>query len=338
MVTLSGLMKKKGKKKPPEKKISIAEAVQAKPDQESLQEIEEIYESAILHTKQIMDVIFQGKAIEWGEIVQIVKDIVDKFIIKDEVFLSLVNNHAQHESVSDYLYTHSVNVSILAINLGLALGYSKSELTDLCACSLIHDIGMLKISRELINKPSKLSEEEFAQIKLHPVYGLAFLLKIKDAPKAASEVIYQHHENVDGTGYPEGKKGEEISEFAKIVAIVEVFEALTHPRPYRDGSIILSDAVKMVIQEAEIRFDYKLLKTLLNYFTLYPINTIVVLNNNEIGRVIDVNASVPMRPIVEIVLDGQGNPPKRPKKIDLTKLPLLYIKKAIDEQSLREAL
>ena len=339
MVTLSGLMKKNGEKEPPEKKISIAEAVQAKPDQENLQEIEEIYESAILHTKQIMDDILGGKAIEWGEIVQIVKDIVDKFIIKDEVFLSLVNNHARHESVSDYLYAHSVNVSILAANMGLALGYSKSELTDLCACSLIHDIGMLKISRELINKPSKLSEEEFAPIKLHPVYGLAFLLKIKDAPKTASEVVYEHHEKVDGTGYPEGKKGDEISKFAKIVAIVDVFEALTHPRPYRDGRIMLFDAVKMVIQEAEIGFDYKLLKTLLNYFTFYPINSLVVLNNNEIGRVIDVNTFIPMRPIVEIVLDADGNRLKKPKKIDLTKSHLLYIKKAIiDEQGLREPL
>jgi HD-GYP domain-containing protein (c-di-GMP phosphodiesterase class II) len=337
MVRLSEIIKKNKEKKPPEKRVSIAEVVQVKPDEISPQEIEEIYESAILRIKQIMDVIFQGKTKEWREIVQIAEDIVDKFIIKDEVFLSLVNNHAQHESVSDYPYAHSVNVSILAINLGSALGYSKSELTDLCACSLIHDIGMLKISRELINKPSKLSKEEIAQIKLHPVYGLEFLLKIKDAPRTACEVIYEHHEKVDGTGYPEGKKGDEISKFAKIVAIVDIFEALTHPRPYRDGRMILFDAVKMVMQEVD-RFEYKLLKTLLNYFTFYPINSLVALNNNEIGRVIDVNASVPMRPVVEIVLDADGNRLKKPKKIDLRKSHLLYIKKAIDERSLREAL
>jgi len=349
MVTLSELIKKSKEKKSPEKKISISEAVQVTPDKEKQrqQEIEEIYASAILRLKQIMDEIVLGRTKEWKEIVQIVENIVGEFIIKPEIFLSLVNNYALRELsnnyalgeiVRDYLYSHSVNVSILSANLGFALGYNKSEVIDLCACSLIHDIGMLKISKQIIDKPSKLSEEEFAEIKRHPVYGLAFLLKIKDSPKITADVVYQHHENKDGTGYPEGKKGDEISEFAKIVAISEVFEAMTHPRPYRTERIIPFAAVKMMIQEDEAKFDQKMLKAFLNYITFYPINSFVALNNNEIGRVIRINNLSPMRPIVEIVFDGLGNHLKKPKIIDLTKSPVLFIKKAIDEQGLREAL
>ena len=340
MVTLSELIKKSKEKKSPEKKISISEAVQATPDKEKerQQEIKEIYASVILRLKQIMDEIVQGRTKEWRKIVQIVEDIVDKFIIKPEIFLSLVNNFALREIVGDYLYPHSVNVSILAANLGFALGYNKSEVIDLCACSLIHDIGMLKISKQIIDKPAKLTEEEFTEIKRHPVYGLAFLLKIKDSPKITADVVYQHHENKDGTGYPEGKKGDEISEFAKIAAIAEVFEAMTHPRPYRTERILPFAAVKMIIQEDEPKFDQKVLKTFLNYITFYPINSFVMLNNNEIGRVIGINNLSPMRPIVEIVFDGQGNQLKKLKIIDLTKSPVLFIKKAIDEQGLREAL
>jgi len=340
MVTLSELIKKSKEKKSPKKKISISEAVQATPDKEKerQQEVEEIYASAILRLKQIMDEIVQGRTKEWREIVQIVEDIVDKFIIKPEIFLSLVNNFTLREIVEDYLYPHSVNVSILAANLGFALGYNKSEVIDLCACSLIHDIGMLKISKQIIDKPSKLTEEEFTEIKRHPVYGLAFLLKIKDSPKITSDVVYQHHENKDGTGYPEGKKGDEISEFAKIAALAEVFEAMTHPRPYRTERIIPFAAVKMIIQEDEAKFDQKVLKTFLNYITFYPINSFVILNNNEIGRVIGINNLSPLRPIVEIVFDGQGNQLKKLKIIDLTKSPVLFVKKAIDEQGLREAL
>lgn len=349
MVTLSELIKKSKEKKSPEKKISISEAVQATPDKEKQrqQEIEEIYASAILRLKQIMDEIVLGRTKEWREIVQIVENIVGEFIIKPEIFLSLANNyalrefsnnHALREVIKDYLYPHSVNVSILAVNLGFALGYNKSEVIDLAACSLIHDLGMLKISKQIIDKPSKLSEEEFAEIKRHPVYGLAFLLKIKDSPKITADVVYQHHENKDGTGYPEGKKGDEISEFAKIVAISEVFEAMTHPRPYRTERIIPFAAVKMIIQEDEAKFDQKVLKTFLNYITFYPINSFVMLNNNEIGRVLRINNLSPMRPIVEIVFDGLGNHLKKPKIIDLTKSPVLFIKKAVDEQSLSEAL
>jgi len=340
MVTLSELIKKSKEKKSPEKKISISEAVQVTPDKEKQrqQEIEEIYASAILRLKQIFDEIVLGRTKEWKEIVQIVEDIVDKFIIKPEIFLSLVNNFALREFVEDYLYPHSVNVSILAANLGFALGYNKSEVIDLCACSLIHDIGMLKISKQIIDKPAKLTEEEFTEIKRHPVYGLAFLLKIKDSPKITADVVYQHHENKDGTGYPEGKKGDEISEFAKIAAIAEVFEAMTHPRPYRTVRIIPFAAVKMMIQEDEAKFDQKMLKAFLNYITFYPINSFVALNNNEIGRVIGINNLSPMRPIVEIVFDGQGNQLKKLKIIDLAKSPVLFIKKAIDEQSLGEAL
>ena len=349
MVTLSELIKKSKEKKSPEKKISISEAVQVTPDKEKQrqQEIEEIYASAILRLKQIMDEIVLGRTKEWKEIVQIVENIVGEFIIKPEIFLSLVNNYALRELlnnyalgeiVRDYLYSHSVNVSILSANLGFALGYNKSEVIDLCACSLIHDIGMLKISKQIIDKPSKLSEEEFAEIKRHPVYGLAFLLKIKDSPKITADVVYQHHENKDGTGYPEGKKGDEISEFAKIVAIAGVFEAMTHPRPYRTERIIPFAAVKMMIQEDEAKFDQKMLKAFLNYITFYPINSFVMLNNNEIGRVIGINNLSPMRPIIEIAFDGLGNHLTKPKIIDLTKSPVLFIKKAIDEQGLREAL
>ncbi len=340
MVTLSELIKKSKEKKTPEKKISISEVIQVTPDKEKerQQEIEEIYASAILRLKQIMDEIVQGRTKESQEIVQIVEQIVDNFIIRPEIFLSLVNNFALREIVGDYLYPHSINVSILATNLGLALGYNKSDMTVLSACALIHDIGMLKISKQIIDKPSKLTEEEFAEIKRHPVYGLAYLLKIKDAPTTASDVIYQHHENKDGTGYPEGKKEDEIAEFAKIVSIAEVFEAMTHPRPYRTERIIPFAAVKMMIQEHEAKFDQKILKAFLNYITFYPINSYILLNNNEVGRVVGINNLSPMRPVVEIILDGHGIHLKKPKIIDLTKSPVLFIKKAIDEQGLREAL
>ena len=337
MVRLTDVIKKAAKDASPEAKISLSEAVLGKPEPEIRQETETAYESAILRTKQFMDDVKEGQTREWNDILRIAEDIVNAFIVKPNVLLSLVNDPVSRVKLLKYIYLHSVNASILAADLGLALSHGKKELADLCACTLIHDLGMLNISQEIIDKPSKLTEAEFDEIKRHPAYGLDLLRTVHSAPDIAFEVVSQHHENVDGSGYPEGKKGDQISEFSKIVAVVEVFEALMHPRPYRTERILPFDAVKMLIMENETKFDPKVLKALLNYITLYPINSVVLLNNHEIGRVVGINPFNPMRPIVEIFLDEAGNRPEKPKIIDLVKLPVLFIKKAIDEQSLKEA-
>jgi len=337
MVRLTDVIKKAAIDASPEAKISLSEAVLGKPEPETRQEIETVYESAILRTQQFMEDVKKGQIREWNDVLRIGEDIVNGFIVQPITLLSLVNDPAPRAGILNYIYPHSVNASILAADLGLALSYGKKELADLCACALIHDIGMLKISQEIIDKPSKLTKAEFDEVKRHPTYGLDLLRTVHSAPDIAFEVVSQHHENVDGSGYPEGKKGNEISNFSKIVSVVEVFEALIHPRPYRTERILPFDAVKMLIIDNEKKFGPKVLKALLNYVTLYPINSVVLLNNHEIGRVVGINHFNPMRPIVEIFLDAAGNRPKKPIIIDLAKSPALFIKKPIDEQSLKEA-
>lgn len=406
MVRLSEIIRKTEEKKSKDRASLVSKATKIKKDEktkrnkESIQAIQKIYEDAILQINQIMNDIIQGKAIKGREVVNLAKKIVERIRINSDILLSLVNKFSLIEKEDKYLYTHSVNVSILAANLGLALGYNKNGLVDLCTSSLLHDIGMLKIPQEVITKPEKLTEEEYDlvrkhpsyglklldnirakkpliygpklwdkiknfassllhdigmlkipeevitkpeelakeerdPVKKHPTYGLKLLDKINSLTKSTSEVICQHHEKIDGTGYPEGKRGEEISEHAKIVAIADIYEALTHPRPYRRSRILPCDAVKMIVQEAGSSFDPKLVKVFLNYITCYPVGSFVLLNNNEIGRVILTNENLPLRPVVEIVFDSGGKPPEQPKRIDLAKSPVLSIKKAIDECNLQ---
>ncbi len=337
MIRLTDVIKKAARDASPEAKIRLSEAVLGNPDPETRQEIETVYESAILRTQRFMDDVKEGQTREWNDILRTAEDIVDAFIVKSNVLLALVNDPAPRVGLSNYIYPHSVNASILAADLGLALSYGKKELADLCACALIHDIGMLKISRKIIDKPSKLTQAEFDTVKCHPAYGVELLRTVHSAPASAFAVVYQHHENVDGSGYPEGKKGDQISEFSKIVAVIEVFEALVHSRPYRTKGILPFDAVKMLIMKNEMKFDPQVIKAFLNYITLYPIDSIVLLNNHEIGRVVGVNHFNPLRPIVEIFLDEAGNRLEKPKIIDLVKTPVLFIKNAVDEQSLKEA-
>jgi len=332
MIKLSDILRKTKEEKLPRKPRLITEVIKTKKEEENIVEFQKIYKNAISDLKLIMDDLQEGKTVEGRRVTSIVEKILERLEIKKDMLLSLIYDSALYEKKENYLYQHSVNTAIMTTNLGLVQDFSQTKLIDLGASSLLHDIGILRIPEEIILKPSKLTKEEFDQIKKHPALGLELLNQINDAPDSAADVIYQHHEKIDGTGYPEGKKGEEIAEFAKIVSIIEVYEAATHPRPYH--RIIPYEGVKMVVQEARTSFEPKLVKTFLNHITPYPPGSYVLLNNNEIGRVFSINENLPLRPVVEIIIDAGGNRLEKAKRIDLAKSPVLYISKALSDTNL----
>jgi len=334
MVRLSEILRKTEEKKSLDKENIVTEAVKLKKELESLPGAKKVYEDAIIRTKTILDDIKAGEIIDGKEIFSVARKIVVGLQTNYKMLLSLLNIFTPFEEKEDFHHRHSVNTAILTASLGLALEYEKKTLIDLCACALVHDIGMLKVPEEIVNKPSKLSRGEQNTIEKHPSFGLELLENIKGMPDEAANVIYQHHERVDGKGYPEGKKREEISEFAKIVSITEAYEALTHPRPYRREKIIPYLGVKMIVQQAGTFFEPRLVKSLVNFITFYPLGSFVLLNSKEIGRVIQINEGIPMRPVVEIFYDSEGKPPDKPKKIDLSKSPIIYIEKALAESVL----
>jgi len=332
MVKLSEILKKPEEEKPKRKPGIITEVIKTKREEESFPGVKKLYEDAIHHLRSIMNDLRKGKTVEGRNVVNLAEKIIESLRINKNILISFVNNSTLYESNEDYLHQHSLNASILATNLGSARGYNKAKLTDLCASTLLHDIGILKVPREIIMKPSILTKEENDLIKKHPAYGLELLDNIKDPPESAAEVIYEHHERIDGTGYPEGKTGEEISEYAKIVAIVEVYEAITHPRPYHRN--IPYEGARMIVQEAKTSFEPEFVKLFLNYITPYPPGSLVLLNNDEVGRVVRINDGIPLRPVVEIIYDSEGKPAEKQKRIDLSKSPVLNIKRAVDESSL----
>jgi len=334
MVRLSDILRKAEEEKYQNKESVVRDAVRLKKETQSLPGIKKIYEDAIIRTKTILDDIKAGKTIEGKDVFSVARKIVDGLQTNYNLLLSLLNIFTPVEEKEDFHHRHSVNTAILSTCLGVALGYKKNRLIDLCVCALVHDVGMLKVPLEIVNKPSKLSSVEQNTIKRHPSFGLELLENIKGLPDEAANVIYQHHERVDGNGYPEGKRREEISEFAKIVAMTEIYDALTHPRPYRREKIIPYLGVKMIVQQAGTFFESRLVKTFVNFITFYPLGSFVLLNSNEIGRVIQINEGIPMRPVVEIFYDSEGKPPDKPKKIDLSKSPIIYIEKALAESVL----
>jgi HD-GYP domain-containing protein (c-di-GMP phosphodiesterase class II) len=334
MVKLSDVLRKAQEAKTEEKPGLMSEAVKAKESMVDMHQMKKIYEDAILDLRMFMDDIIEGKKVTGSRVYSIAERIIAQFRLDKDTFVSFINIFGFLGETDDYLYSHSINVAILSAGIGMALEYKEEQLLNLCVSSLLHDLGLLKVPEKIIKKPGKLNKEEFVQVKKHCSYGVDLLANFTDLSESIQEVVYQHHERINGTGYPEGKRRDEISEAAKIIAIIEVYEAMTHPRPYRGEKTIPYDGVRQVVQEAKSSFEPQLVKKFLNFITPYPLGSFVLLNNNEIGRVAQIDEDQPLRPVIEIFFNSDGKPPEEPKRIDLAKSPVLHIEKAIDDSLL----
>jgi len=334
MVKLSDILRKTTKTDPLKGENLVAEVLQREEQKPDVPENEKIYEFVAQRLEFLFGEIKENKVIDGEEFVSLAGMIVDGLMIESDLLQNMANKSYAYGNEFNFLPIHSVNVGVIAANLGFAFDFDKVILSDLCTGALMHDIGMLIIPQDIINKPEKLTDKEYELIKLHPSYGLKFLRNMKNFPDLTEEIISQHHEKIDGTGYPEGKKGEKISRFAQIVGIAEIYEAISHSRPYREQTKNLSDSVKTIIQEESSSFDKEVLRAFMNYITVYPVGSIVELNNQEIGVVQKINRNFPLRPVIGIIQDAKGKPLKDPRTIDLSASPILYIEKAVDDDSL----
>jgi len=228
-----------------------------------------------------------------------------------------------------YLYQHSVNVCIYATILGMACGYSREELLTLGMGALLHDIGKTQISQELILKPGKLTNEEIEKMKLHTEYGFRIL---KDEPNISLTVAhcaYQHHERIDGSGYPRGLRGGDIHEYARWIGLVDSYDAMTTNRIYR-SAMLPHQALESLFVDAGKLYDFKMVEILRDRLAIYPIGSEVTLNTGEKGIVVDLNASSPQRPVVRILANAEGEELSVPYEVDLSRKLSLMITSVSD--------
>lgn len=203
-----------------------------------------------------------------------------------------------------YLYTHSINTAILAAIVGRSMGYDEERLAAVAAGALLHDVGMLELPAGLLTKPGKLTGEEWAQVMRHPDLGTAEASRIADFPLLATLVIAQHQERMDGSGYPLGLKGSQITEEARLVAICDTYEALTAPRPYRDAAIEI-EVMRRMAEDARAKLDGEILEAFLKVIPIYPPGSRVLLSNGQTAIVVGSSGN-PFRPVVELS-GGNGN-------------------------------
>ena len=222
------------------------------------------------------------------------------------------------------IISNMVNVSILATKIGMGLGYSRQELMRLAHAGLLHDVGMFLLPESLISSPEKLSSEDRARMVQHPELGNKILTKLGAEHDWLAQVAWQEHERWGGQGYPRGLSGQQIHEYARIIGIVDIFDALMSPRPYK-RRLLPHEAVRELLTAEKASFPSQIIKALVHQFSLFPLGTTVRLNTTEIGTVIQLNTRYPLRPVIRISQTPNVADHASPKTVDLSKTMLLHI-------------
>lgn len=226
-----------------------------------------------------------------------------------------------------YLNAHAVNTCLFSIFLGKGLGYSREALILLAIGALLHDVGMVKVM-DVVQKKKRLDPEEKKAVEKHVQLNVDILKNVKGLPEKCLTLTQVVHERHNGQGYPLGLLGEDLSEEGQIVGLCDVYEALTHPRSYRD-QLSPYEALKEILKDKDI-FNPRLLKIFLQQLTIYPIGCWVELSTGEEGRVIMTSSDFPLRPTLRVICDRHKKKLSAPRMIDLSQHATLYIKRNLE--------
>jgi putative nucleotidyltransferase with HDIG domain len=216
-----------------------------------------------------------------------------------------------------YVSRHCLNVSKLALFLAHSLGLPREELEQIVICGLLHDVGMMKVKEEVFTKHAALDQEEWDQVKGHPIEGALLLTKEVLLRDVVARVALEHHEKPDGTGYPQGKKKEETHLYARLINIVDTYGAMVSPRAHR-LPLLPTQAMRIVMDDgAKGMLDWDLVHAFVKAMSVYPVGSYLRLEGGEIARVVRSSPDIPEKPVIAVVADAQGNVLRAPVEIDL---------------------
>ncbi|HVO67840.1 MAG TPA: HD domain-containing phosphohydrolase [Syntrophales bacterium] len=190
------------------------------------------------------------------------------------------------QNYDDYTYTHSINVAVLSMCLGNRIGLSRAALCHLGLCGLFHDLGKVEVPLEIINKPGKLTDQEWGKIQEHPLLSVRQVLKLQTSHDLKSKIIlapFEHHLNYDLTGYPQIPSKKRVSLFGRILQIADFYDAISSPRIYRTYAYSRDQALDLMLERSGKEFDAVLLKVFINLMGIYPPGTLLLLDSGELG-------------------------------------------------------
>ncbi|MFM4964019.1 HD-GYP domain-containing protein [Aeromonas bivalvium] len=253
------------------------------------QEARELQGKFIRHLKA-------GEPIDITPLAAVAEEMVDTMFTHGDAMLCLARIRAKDA----YLMEHSMNVAILLANFGRYLGLARSVLKELTLGGLLHDVGKIMTPNEVLNKPGKLTDEEFAIMREHVVHSHDILISTSGITPTMLEVATNHHERLDGSGYPRRLKGEQLSLYTRMSAIVDVYDAVTADRVYKQG-MPPTQAFRILLKGAASHFDEELVTRFIKCMGVYPVGTLVQLSNQRLAIVMQRNEQQPLKPLVKVI-------------------------------------
>jgi len=286
-----------------------------------------LYEKTRLEAVQLVQETFEefqkSQILRLYDIRQVIERIIEDILMNRDVLIHLTDIRAR----GDYTFVHSVNVCLISAMIGVKMHLADRQLTELATGAILHDVGMMSVSPELVNKKDRLTSQEWDITKMHTDLGFDILRMQGTVTLAAAYVAYQHHENFDGTGYPRGISGEEIHQYARIAAVADIYDAMTSDRAHRPAGRP-RDAYEVICGSRGTMLDPQIVDIFLENVAIFPEGTMVLLDTGEIGVVVKVIPKLQSRPIVKVVGNESGTKITGGRIVDLTQEMTRFVIKA----------
>jgi len=260
----------------------------------------------------MLDEARMGKIVDTHEAKLLVAELANNIVENHDASMWLT----QLKSRDEYTAIHSLNVCVLSLTFGRALKLSKDELNELGLGALLHDIGKMRVPLKVLNKPGKLTNDEFEVMKSHPGMGYDLLRNDKSLSAEVLTIVRNHHERLNGQGYPDNLSDKNISYFTKIVSITDVYDAITSDRVYHDG-MTPHEALKRLYEWMPNNFDKELIQTFIRTIGIYPVGSVVELKTGHIGLVVKLNESHRLKPVVMLIMNRDKEYYPRRKLVNL---------------------
>lgn len=322
---LNNSFKEEAKAAPESSDIRVSPATVKKAGVFPIEETEKLYNKLLFFAEEMMITGVDQASLDIARITGVISRLVDQLKSGNEGMLKLALMSNPRDA-KNYLSYHSVNTSIFSLVIGFHSGWGEDRLVELGIAAFFHDIGMVKYMA-LAARNKSLSANEYNDVKGHARSGANILRRVGNTlPEAVIQAILQHHERADGSGYPGALKGDVINEYARIISLADVYEAMTHSRAHRGGYTPL-DAIKNILESKE-KFGYKPLKALIEKIGVFPVGSFVDLKDGRRAEVIAINPGNPLRPIVETV--PKSNLDEK-KIIDLSVNYNIFIERAVKQ-------
>lgn len=275
---------------------------------------EETYLYAVSVVKEVADQVLAGKPIKVHEARRLVDNMVESVLSNPDTLIRL----ATLKNYDEDTFYHSVNVMILSLLVGTGLGFEKTTLSAIGISALLHDIGKIKIPPDIVKKPTSLTREEWEVMQSHTILGAEVLLEARGVNKIALVVALEHHYGYDGKGYPRLYLVNRPHIFARIVEVVDVYDSLTSQRAYRKPALP-DNALRLIHAQAGKKLDPVISKNFIRIMGIYPVGSVVKLNTSEYAVVMKPGKEDITRPVVQVVIDANGEKLTEPIIVDLLK-------------------